>query len=68
MATEHPRLKLGKSAYFVKSKLKLLPQMKETWEVDFRAMPKRPEQTETHYLGMVVALPHGDPLAYLPVE
>ena len=31
-------------------------------------MPKPREQTETHYLGLVVALPNGDPLVYLPVE
>ncbi len=43
-------------------------QEKETWEADFRALPKSLEQTETHYLGLVVALPKGDPLVYLPVE
>src|SRR3984893_3635824 len=25
-------------------------------------------QTETHYLGLVAALPNGDPLVYLPME
>src|SRR5207244_3946526 len=40
----------------------------ETWEADFRALPKPRGQKETHYLGVVVALPNGDPLAYLPVE
>jgi len=44
-----------------------LPREKETWEADFRALPKPPEQTETHYLGLVVALPRGDPQVYLPV-
>jgi hypothetical protein len=68
MATEHSRLKLGKRASFVKTHLKVLPQEKETWEVDFRAMPRPTGQTETHYLGLVVALPKGDPLVYLPVE
>jgi uncharacterized protein DUF6930 len=68
MAKEHPRLKLGKSASFVKTRLKQLPQAKETWEADFRAMPKPRGQTDTHYLGVVVALPNGDPLAYMPVE
>jgi hypothetical protein len=56
------RLKLGKRAAFVKSHLKRLPQAKETWEADFRALPKPRGQTDTHYLGLVVALPKGDPL------
>ena len=68
MAKEHPRLKLGKRASFVKTHLKQLPQEKETWEADFRALPKPAGQTETHYLGLVVALPKGDPLVYMPVE
>src|SRR6266567_9340945 len=68
MAKEHPRLKLGKRAAFVKTHLKRLPQVKETWEADFRALPKPADQAETHYLGVVAALPEGDPLHYLPVE
>src|SRR4051812_26243722 len=62
------RLKLGKRASFVKTRLKQLPQTKESWEADFRAMPKPRGQPETHYLGSVVALPKGDPLVYLPLE
>ncbi len=68
MANEHPRLKLGKRAAFVKTHLKRLPQQAETWEVDFRALPRPAGQTDTHYLGLAVALPRGDPLVYLPVE
>jgi hypothetical protein len=68
MAKDHPRLKLGKRAAFVKTHLKQLPRQKETWEVDFRALPKPPEQADTHYLGLAVALPRGDPLVYLLVE
>lgn len=68
MAKEHPRLKLGKRAAFVKTHLKRLPQQEETWEVDFRALPKPADQADTHYLGLAVALPRGDPLVYLPVE
>jgi hypothetical protein len=68
MAKEHPRLKLGKRASFVKTHLKQLPQVEETWEADFRALPKPAGQTETHYLGLAVALPKGDPLVYMPVE
>src|SRR5262249_38466433 len=33
-----------------------------------RALPKPADQTDTHYLGLAVALPEGDPLVYLPVE
>src|SRR5262249_26299401 len=68
MAKEHPRLKLGKRAAFVKTHLRRLPRQEETWEVDFRTLPKPAGQTETHYLGVVPALPKGDPLHYLPVE
>src|SRR3954449_8635363 len=68
MAKVHPRLKLGKRASFVKTRLKQLPQEQETWEADFRAMPKPRGQTDTHYLGLVVALPHATPLACIPVE
>src|SRR5262245_52410248 len=68
MANKHPRLKLGKRAAFVKTHLKRLPQQEETWEVDFRALPKPADQTDTHSLGLAVALPRGDPLVYLQVE
>jgi hypothetical protein len=68
MAKEHARLKLGKRASFVKSHIKQVPHEKETWEADFRALPKPLEQTETHYLGLAVALPRGDPLVYLVAE
>jgi hypothetical protein len=68
MANQHPRLKLGKGAAFVKTHLKQLPQVQETWEADFRVLPESPGQTETHYLGLVVALPLGDPLVYLTVN
>lgn len=65
---EKPKLKLGKSAVFVKSKLKQLEQGDDIWEADFRALPKPDGETETHYLGLVVALPHGNPLVCLPVD
>src|SRR3954463_4068052 len=68
MAKEQSRLKLGKSAAFVKTRLKQLGQEADVWEADFRALPKPHGQSETHYLGLVVALPTGAPLAYLPVE
>jgi hypothetical protein len=68
MAKAHARLKLGKRASFVKTHLKQLPQGEEAWEADFRALPRPAGQTDTHYLGLAVALPRGDPLVYLPVE
>jgi hypothetical protein len=51
---EEEKLKLGKGAAFVKSRLKHLPQSDETWEADFQALPQPMSQAETHYLGMVV--------------
>jgi hypothetical protein len=56
VAKERHELKLGKGAtFFVKSRLKQLPQVDETWEADFRALQKPITQPETHYLGMVLA-------------
>ena len=68
MAKEKTQLKLGKSAAFVKTHLKRLKQGDDAWEADFRALPKPQGQTETHYLGLVVALPEGNPLVCMPVE
>jgi hypothetical protein len=63
------RLKLGKGAtFFVKSRLKRLPQEDETWEADFRALPQAITQSATHYLGMVLTQPDGFFLAELEVE
>jgi hypothetical protein len=52
---EEEKLVLGKGAAFVKSRFKRLRQEEETWEADFQALPKPVTQSETHYLGMVVA-------------
>jgi len=49
------KLKLGKDVVFAKNRLKRLRQLDETWEADFEVLPKPIMQTETHYLGMVVA-------------
>src|SRR5262245_66217671 len=62
VAREEEKLRLGKGAAFVKSRLKRLRQEDETWEADFQALPKPITQSETHYLGMVVA-PDGSFLA-----
>jgi hypothetical protein len=62
-------LRLGKGAtFFVKSRLKRIHQEDETWEADFCALPKPMGQSSTHYLGMVIAQPHGDYLAELEVR
>src|SRR3954465_14146282 len=66
--TKGEKLRLGKGAAFVKSRLKRLPQVDETWEADFQALPKPIMQTETHYLGMVVTKKGGSLLADLPVH
>jgi hypothetical protein len=62
------KLKLGKGAAFVKSRLKALRRGDDTWEADFRALPKPITQSETHYLGLVVTQPGGFLLADLTVE
>ena len=67
MAREEEKLKLGKGAAFVKGRFKRLRQENETWEADFQALPKPITQSETHYLGMVVA-PDGSLLADSHVE
>ncbi len=68
MAKELPKLKLGKNAAFVKTHLKQLEQENGTWEADFRALPKSEGEPETHYLGLVVALPSGNPLVSMLLE
>jgi hypothetical protein len=68
MAKEHPRLKLGKRAAFVKTHLKQLPQVPETWEVDFLTLPKPADQSEQESLGVAASLPKGDPLVLMVVE
>ena len=68
MAREEERLKLGKGTAFVKNSLKRLRQGEETWEADFRALPKPMDQSLTHYRGMVVAQPDAALLADSHVE
>ena len=62
MPREEEKLRLGKGAAFVTGRLKRLRQEEETWEADFRALPRPITQNQTHYLGMVVA-PDGSFLA-----
>jgi hypothetical protein len=67
MPREEEKLRLGKGAAFIKGRLKRLRQEDETWEADFQALPKPITQSQTHYLGMVVA-PDGSFLADCHVE
>src|SRR5436305_5102227 len=60
-------LKLGKNIPFDTARLKRLRQEDETWEADFRALPKPIMQNETHYLGLVVTKRGGLVLADLKV-
>lgn len=69
MTSESPSLKLGKGqSFFVKTQLKRLPQEDETWEADFRALPKPMGQTKTQYLGLVLVQPHGELLADIEID
>jgi hypothetical protein len=52
-------LKLGKGQAFDKARLKRLRQPDETWEADFRALPKRRMQNETHFFARVWAAGEG---------
>lgn len=68
MAVKHENLKLGKGVAFVKSQLKRLRQVEETWEADFRALPKPVMQTATHYCGLVLSQPDGFLLAHSEIN
>lgn len=63
MARERKKLSLGKGAAFVKSRLQRLPQENETWEADFRALPKSLLENTTQYLGLIVVKGEGSILA-----
>ena len=68
MAGEENKLKFGKGVAFVKSQLRRLSQEDETWEADFRALPKPISQSATHYVGMVLTKPHGFLRAEFEIE
>src|SRR5947209_11610431 len=61
-------LKFGKGTAFDKARLKRLRQEDETWEADFRALPKPVMQDESHYLGLVVTKRIGSVLADTKIE
>jgi hypothetical protein len=60
--------KRGHGAALDKARLKRLRLKDETWEADFRALPKPIMQSETHYLGLVVTKRGGSVLAETKVE
>ena len=60
---DEEKLKLGKGAAFVKSRIKALPPSDEVWEADFQALPRPITQSGTDYLGMVVTEGDGSLLA-----
>ncbi len=68
MAGEKEKLKIGKGSAFVKSQLHRLPQEDETWEADFRALPRPGKKKGRYYVGMVVTQPHGFLLAMSEIE
>jgi hypothetical protein len=55
MADSRERLKLGKGAYFVKSRLARLPQTDDEWQVDFQPFVRRPRRREQEWLGIVLS-------------
>jgi hypothetical protein len=61
-------LNVGKGKAFDKARLKRLRQQEDTWEADFRALPKPMMQNDTHYLGLVVTKRGGSVLAETKVE
>jgi hypothetical protein len=68
VARERQKRALGKGAAFVKGRLKRLPQEGESWEADFKPLPRPLSQNETHYLGLVVVRGEGSVLAEEQVE
>lgn len=68
MAKKRQEPKLGSGSALVRGRLKRLRQEDETWEADFRALPKPIMQNETHYLGIVTTKRGGGVLAESHVE
>ena len=58
MPASHERLKLGKGAGFVKSRLRRLPQFDDTWEADIQPIRDQQQGVE-FWLGMVIEQEHG---------
>jgi hypothetical protein len=56
MAGSQEPLKLGKGAYFVKSRLRRLPQTDDEWQVDFQPFIPRSRKRKQEWLGIVLSL------------
>jgi hypothetical protein len=54
MAAPQERLKLGKGAYFVKTRLLRLPQTDDEWQVDFQPFIPRSRRRRQEWLGIVL--------------
>ncbi len=68
MAASRSALQLGKGTAFVKTKLRHVPQLEDTWEADFQPIPgKRRGQTE-FWLGMALEQEGGGVLASLSLD
>ena len=55
MAAPQERLKLGKGAYFVKTRLLRLPQTEDEWQVDFQPFFPRSRKRKQEWLGIVLS-------------
>ena len=55
MAESNEGLKLGKGAYFVKSRLRRLPQTDDEWQVDFQPFIPRSRRRKQEWLGFVLS-------------
>ncbi len=55
MAAPQERLKLGKGAYFIKTRLLRLPQTEDEWQVDFQPFIPRSRKRKQEWLGIVVS-------------
>ena len=60
---KNEKLKLGKGAAFVKSRLKYLPQEEDTWEADFFPVPPSEGRREFAWMGLVLSHAHDYVLA-----
>jgi hypothetical protein len=68
VANHLERLKLGKGAAFVKSRLKRLRQEGDTWEADFFAVPCSGGRHDSVWMGMVLSHGHDYVLAQRTFE
>ena len=68
MAAPKERLKLGKGAYFVKSRLLRLPQTEDEWHVDIQPFSRRSRRRNQEWLGIVLSQTDDFLLADLSTE